>query len=73
MYWMQIILMTMVMNSKTCRQRVWRSEIEAVLHREDPAAQNLQARQQTRDRCRCPQRSRPDDEYASCSLWIFED
>lgn len=67
-YWMQTTPTTVLTNSKTCRQRVWRSEIEAVLHHGDPASQNLQTRQQTRDRCRCPPQSRPDDEYASCTL-----
>ncbi|CRG87257.1 hypothetical protein PISL3812_04274 [Talaromyces islandicus] len=47
---------------KACRQRVWRSEIEAMLNDGNPATRHLQARQQTRDRCRCPRQSRPDDE-----------
>ncbi|KAI0971524.1 hypothetical protein F4678DRAFT_87341 [Xylaria arbuscula] len=47
---------------KTCRQRVWRSEIEATLDDNTSAASKLRQRQENRDRCRCPRSSRPDDE-----------
>ncbi|KAK6542678.1 hypothetical protein TWF694_006622 [Orbilia ellipsospora] len=53
---------------KNCRQRVWRSEIEAKLESEDRAAANLEARQQNRDRCRCPRSARPEDEDEGTGL-----
>ncbi|KAL3493159.1 hypothetical protein BJX62DRAFT_235473 [Aspergillus germanicus] len=39
---------------------MWRSEIEAVLDAVNHAAKYVQARQQARDRCRCPRRSRQE-------------
>ena len=48
--------------SKSCKKRVWRSEVEASLNGHDRAAQNLQARQENRDRCRCPMITRSHDE-----------
>ncbi|KAL2832932.1 hypothetical protein BDW59DRAFT_157081 [Aspergillus cavernicola] len=47
---------------KNCRKRVWRSEVEAALDSEDGPAKKLKARQQNRDRCRCPRNTRPEDE-----------
>ncbi|KAI1174434.1 hypothetical protein F4777DRAFT_384632 [Nemania sp. FL0916] len=47
---------------KNCRQRVWRSEVEAKLDGDNNAASNLRQRQGNRDRCHCPRSSRPDDE-----------
>ncbi|KAI0553686.1 hypothetical protein F4679DRAFT_530152 [Xylaria curta] len=53
---------------KTCRQRVWRSEVEAKLDGDNNAASNLRQRQENRDRCRCPRSSRPDDENERVGL-----
>ncbi|KAL2127143.1 hypothetical protein VTI74DRAFT_11257 [Chaetomium olivicolor] len=53
---------------KRCRRRVWRSEIEALLNTRDSASSNLRARQENRDRCRCPITTRPDDEDEKVGL-----
>ncbi|KAH6842680.1 hypothetical protein B0I37DRAFT_382547 [Chaetomium sp. MPI-CAGE-AT-0009] len=53
---------------KSCGKRVWRSEVEASLNGHDRAARNLRARQDNRDRCRCPMTTRPHDEDETVGL-----
>ncbi|CAI6071074.1 unnamed protein product [Clonostachys chloroleuca] len=53
---------------QTCRQRVWRSEIESSLDDNNRASSSLRKRQQQRERCRCPMSSRPDGEEEMVGL-----
>lgn len=57
-----ISMILMRSSSKSCRKRVWRSEIEITVDDNDKGANVLRKRQAKRDRCRCPLNTRPDDE-----------